>query len=503
MNRYYPRNAYLQGWADFATSFGAQRQQNQAIESQLEAQADQQRTGMALTLGTMGLGAIGGLAMAPSAVGSTLDGSRMLADGSRWAPQAFQSALSGAQLGAGVGNVLAGQGPGAFLSAAQNVQRRGEIADARVFETARQERGIQGALQLDVARTNNDIYQGAVEQFNQVALGASAGRSVPGTGPVQHMPASGGGGGGAPGIGGPSPNMSLASGGEAYAPPPGGVAMPVIDPTTIPIYRQAEEDARNIVNEAEAIQKDATIPVAEKAQRLSALTPRLAAAQRMLAPTRQPPPPTTEEELIAGGQIIRSKDGGIYERGPQGYNYKAGPKGNDYQTFVTDASNAMVEAGIKPIEARKEAKRLYMVEQLGGQENYDKIVSRGGVPYLDKEGDVEIWEGKEEKGSSGNRDRYRAKAEQLGKPGTKQKPPMQSADIVQQAKRDTKNTFLIEIADWSPESIPEDEYKELGDRLFKTYGSKESAPSDVWKAYYMLGGRFRMGQPLPNVGFGD
>lgn len=390
-NKFYLSNPYLTGVLDFATMFDATRDQKDAIEKGYQAQADAQENAAWASFGSnVAGGAIGGIAAnmmggkgvaSDAATGQALDaaGNPAMSNMERFA---FASSFVPA---------LRGEGGPSRMAAALG-------GDARNFQqrSALQREGWQQAMDLDTARTQNDLYADAVSQFNQVALGASAGRVPSAPGPSGAMP----------GPLGPAPNMSQASGGvgvgvgpvgQAPSAPPGGVPLPVIDPTTIPIYRQAEQDVREIVTEAQAIQRDSTIPMAEKAQRIAMLTPRMAAAQRILAPTRQPPPPTTEEQLIQGGAIIKAADGGVYERDPRtnGYNYKAGSKSSEYQNYVASASEVLVmQKKADPIKAREEAKKQWMYEQLGGKETYDAIVADGGRPYLDKDGDVKVWEPK-------------------------------------------------------------------------------------------------------------
>lgn len=383
----YP-SAFGQGFRDFLVSWGATKKQADAINKQYKAQADAQLNSSLAEgvskLASAGIGAYTAHTLAAN-------------------PNAGEAVASDAATGRPIdaqGGFTTGLSPlekyglaSSFAPGLEGPSRAAQALGAQQREfnqrTQLSEQAYNQASALADERSGNRMYEDAYANYQNMVLGASAGRVPP-------APVVTGGPSGAAPSGGPEANMSLASGGEAYvspsgqvtqAPPQlsGGVPLPVLDPTTIPMYNRAREKVTELTNRIEAT-RDKTIPRAQAAYELADLTRQLAPQLEVLKAYRQPPPPTTEEQLKASGAVIEGKDGTKYIRNAKGgYDVKAGPKTSPYQKFVETATAMNMQNGMEPIAAASDARRQWMVIQAGGQANYDAAVATGRIAYLEED----------------------------------------------------------------------------------------------------------------------
>lgn len=269
--QYYQLPATTTGIGDFLTNFNAVRQQNQAIESQLEAQRDQRR----VNLGVTGLAtAIGGAAGAMAAPAGA---------------SAFAGGLQGANLGAGVGNMLSGGGIGGFQQAARDTLAYMNRGEDRQFDAAAQAAALASRERMPGLEADADLRKlNAATYYKQYG-------ELPPTTAAEMETRFGPGAYGAPVQPGQVPDeMGPPIGGMGGGSEPGGVPTPTINPASTPAYREAQQ----LVQSYDQL-TSRPLPPSEMAAIQAQYGPQVQQARQLLQRSAPPGPPRNFAEFAA------------------------------------------------------------------------------------------------------------------------------------------------------------------------------------------------------------
>lgn len=516
IQKYYFPNPYYEGRRSLATNYAVGladvEAQNKAYEAEQNAKQEQAALiGGTAVLGA-GLGALAAPAAAAAPVGSIASGFAgplapgLAATATGTASGALSGALSGAAIGAGFGNALAGGGVGPFIGAVEgslNREQRGQesAADRQArrelaelgyqFAEAQQGRGFEAQAARDERVSNLRLYEDAVQGFQSIAMGVDPTTAAAPIG----SNASSFAGPLAPGV---DPSTVGGAPRAAFRQP--GLPLPMVNPTAVPLYRQAEQDAYAAIDEFRAIQQDDTIPIPERTARISALTQRMAAAQQVLKPYQQPPPPTDYDGLKAvgphGGGIAPAPDGGFFMH--KDLKYMPGSKASPYTEFIQSAVESGIQGGLNPFQATEQADRLY-VESKIGREGRQRIINEGGSVWADPDGKLRIegWPPKDAEGEGGFDEKLFKESKY--NVDTYESRYSNKQTVLDRAK--LKNHLDKVLSDPEIPGIQPEQYRAIIAEAVRLYGRSASKyPEEVARALELLESRM-MRDPLDETPF--
>jgi hypothetical protein len=130
--------------------------------------------------------------------------------------------------------------------------------------------------------------------------------------------------------------------------------------------------------------------------------------------------------------------------------------------------------------------------------------------HIDKQGRTwkydprnEDWEyvkdDKENKGAD-----YRKEAAKRIKEARGPEERVKAVDVIEEYGKEKETAFALEISDYNPKTVTQEEYIAIGDKIEAQYGpSPHDVPLGLSRAYYDLGARFRIGKAIPPGDFGD
>lgn len=210
------------------------------------------------------------------------------------------------QQGQALSQGIAGAGQGIAQGISQSALAQFQAGQQTEQQAARALM-LQG---LQQQRTQGGAWQDANEAY--IKAGGALGQPPPGMGPS--VPTAGGPPPAAPQAVAQPPGAMMGPPGPSQAqtfpievPPPlvpaepAGVPLPAIEPSAIPQYREAVRKRDQLMAYKATIDTDPYMPPEEKARKIAALAPHIAASQAFLKKNPRPKPPRTYEELVAAG----------------------------------------------------------------------------------------------------------------------------------------------------------------------------------------------------------
>lgn len=258
----------------------------------------------------------------------------------------FQQMMQEQRLAAQRNAQIAGAITGFGLQANRQGFAASQSAAARVGQAALQQQRLQEGRYQDAADAYTRI--GGVPGQPPTGFGSSAPSPSSTAGPTLH---------GAGGLTGP-PAPGEAQPIELAQPPipqqePGGVPLPINQPTAVPQYREAVRKRDLLTSYASTIQTDPNMPADEKSAKLRAIAQSLAPLQAFIKKQPAPRAPRSYQELAAAGPA-----GGGFTAIPGTYNFAIpdGKGGVKVSTAVHPEEGADWRAIPDPVK-RDEAKR--------------------------------------------------------------------------------------------------------------------------------------------------